>query len=161
MATDMHIMPDGPTEPLVFNHSPVSRAFSLVLEKIGVFMAAERELSHGAWFDLAAGDWRKDVELARAEVLAAADAVLSSPVRRVEDRVLRKTMIILRGMILARTPGRFFWLKSFHLKKPQCFECRGNGAVAYRVRQMLATAHFRMQEMEELLLTEEAEDTAF
>lgn len=152
MANRSLTTPFGVTEPASrhFTHTPISRAFSGLVAALAAHVEAERDISTADSQDPGFAAWLGDAEAARAGVLARIDAIRSAEIARPEDRPLRHMAVICYLLMQAGSNAEFLEARQVLDKAPALFACPGDGAVAWRCRQMLRSMCLRIGEMSAL-----------
>lgn len=152
MANRSLTTPCSVTEPASrhFTHTPISRAFSGLVAALAAHVEAERDISAADSRDPGFTAWLFDAEAARAGVLARIDAIRSAEVIRPEDRPLRHVAVICYLLMQAGSNAEFLEARQVLDRAPALFACPGDGAVAWRCRQMLRSMRLRIREMSAL-----------
>lgn len=152
MANRSLTTPFSVTEPASrhFTHTPISRAFSGLVAALAAHVEAERDISAADSQDPGFTAWLLDAEAARAGVLARIDAIRSAEIARPEDRPLRHMAVICYLLMQAGSNAEFVDARQVIDRAPALFACPGDGAAAWRCRQMLRSTRLRIREMSAL-----------
>lgn len=145
-------MPVRVTEPALrhFTHTPISRAFSGLVAALAAHVEAERDISAADSRDPGFAAWLGDAEAARTGVLDRIDAIRSAQIARPEDQPLRHMAVICYLLMQAGSNAEFLEARQVLDRAPSLFACPGDGAAAWRCRQMLRSTCLRIREMSAL-----------
>lgn len=143
------LTPTTPAEAcaLPFTPTSISAQFSELLGALARHIEAERDVQDVDIWDVAFRSWLTEAEDCYDRVTTLIAAIRHAPLARRADLPLQRMATLLDAMIGSEEPGAFQRIYRMLPEAMSLLHCPGNDAVAHRMRQMIASAFARLDEM--------------
>lgn len=138
---------DAPETPAALVPSRIMGCFSQLLVMLSALVEAERDLEHFDIWDIATAHWLRDAELAHTRVTTQLSMIRNASPVLPADRKLQRVATLIDMMIGSEEPGTF---QHLHRNLPRIdglFRHAGEGPVARRVAELLASARRRIDDL--------------
>lgn len=143
------LTPTTPAEACASTFVPtvISSQFSELLGALARHVEAEQDIQDVDIWNPAFRGWLTDAENCYERVTTLIASIRQAPLARRADLPLQRMAVLLDAMIGSEEPGAFQRIHRMLPGAMSLWHCPGNDAVAHRVRQMIAAALVRIEEM--------------